>query len=201
MALLQGECVPEGVGIDADGAATTDPRRVLDGAQLPFGGQRRRRQPVVGAAGCECHAALPSACVLRDRPMQFLSLHLLLLLLAGHKGSSIALMVELLAAGLTGSPFAFEAAASDPDDTSRTPTMHGELIICIDPGMLQPDSGEGSVQRAEALFAELLGEPGLRLPSQRRYDAREEVEALGVVLTPSKAGLWEKAQHLAGASS
>ena len=45
----------------------------------------------------------------------------------GHKGTAIALMVELLAAALTGSPFGYEARRSDGDGTSTTPTMHGEF--------------------------------------------------------------------------
>ncbi|CAE8668888.1 unnamed protein product, partial [Polarella glacialis] len=51
---------------------------------------------------------------------------------AGHKGTAIALMVEILAASLTGDAFAHEALASAaPGD--KGPTQHGEVILAIDP--------------------------------------------------------------------
>ncbi|MEM0922682.1 MAG: Ldh family oxidoreductase [Pseudomonadota bacterium] len=37
---MRGEPVAEGAGIDADGQPTTDPARILTGAQLPFGGYK-----------------------------------------------------------------------------------------------------------------------------------------------------------------
>ena len=40
MAARDGRTLPEGVGIDAEGRPTTDPRQVLAGAQLPFGGYK-----------------------------------------------------------------------------------------------------------------------------------------------------------------
>ncbi len=41
LARNQGRAVPDGVGVDADGQATTDPARILDGgALLPFGGTK-----------------------------------------------------------------------------------------------------------------------------------------------------------------
>lgn len=53
----------------------------------------------------------------------------------GHKGAAIAMMVELLAAGLTGSQLSFEAADADPD--WKGPSRHGELIILIDPAVVR----------------------------------------------------------------
>ena len=41
-----------------------------------------------------------------------------------HKGSAIAMMVELLSAGLTGGNFSFDARESDPDLSSGTPTRN-----------------------------------------------------------------------------
>ncbi len=35
-----GHSLPEGVGVDSDGDATTDPQAILDGAMLPFGGHK-----------------------------------------------------------------------------------------------------------------------------------------------------------------
>ena len=44
------------------------------------------------------------------------------------------MMVELLAAGLTGSQLSFEAADADPE--WKGPSRHGELIILIDPAVV-----------------------------------------------------------------
>ena len=48
------------------------------------------------------------------------------------------MMVELLAAGLTGSQLSFEAADADPD--WKGPSRHGELIILIDPAVVRSHS-------------------------------------------------------------
>jgi len=40
LALREGHSVPEGAGIDADGQPTTDPAKILEGAQLAFGGYK-----------------------------------------------------------------------------------------------------------------------------------------------------------------
>jgi delta1-piperideine-2-carboxylate reductase len=40
IAARDGHVIPPGVGVDADGAATTDPAAVLGGAMLPFGGYK-----------------------------------------------------------------------------------------------------------------------------------------------------------------
>ena len=57
-----------------------------------------------------------------------------LLAFGGHKGSSIAMMVELLAGGLIGESFSFEAAVRDNADGG--PPQGGELMIAIDPNLL-----------------------------------------------------------------
>jgi len=40
IARRDGHALPEGAGIDADGNPTTDPAKILEGAQLPFGGYK-----------------------------------------------------------------------------------------------------------------------------------------------------------------
>ncbi|CAK9016877.1 unnamed protein product [Durusdinium trenchii] len=101
--------------------------------------------------------------------------------MAGHKGTSLALMVELLAASFTGDAFAFEAAGED----SSTPTQHGELILAIDPERCSAGGGrEAFLNRVEALLqmveaetqaAEASGR-SMRLPSQRRFTTRKKAE-------------------------
>jgi (2R)-3-sulfolactate dehydrogenase (NADP+) len=93
------------------------------------------------------------------------------------KGTVLALMVELLAAGLTGANFATEA--SPFLNAEGPPPGTGQLIIAIDPELV---GGENAVRR----FAEFAGvveaEPGARLPGARRREsgARAEREGLAV---------------------
>ena len=86
----------------------------------------------------------------------------------GYKGASIALMVELLAGALIGQPFGFEATASDNNDGG--PVTSGEFILAIDPQRF--GDADGHADHAEKMFAEILAQPGTRLPSTRRYDNR-----------------------------
>jgi delta1-piperideine-2-carboxylate reductase len=93
----------------------------------------------------------------------------------GHKGSALALMVELMAGPLIGDLTSAESLRVD-DGAGASP-FGGELILAIDPLKF----GTGGAEQAEALFAEILGQ-GARLPSQRRYAARRKSLAEGVVI-------------------
>ncbi len=59
------------------------------------------------------------------------------------KGTTLALMVELLAAGLTGANFAAEA--SSYLDAKGPPPDTGQLIVAFDPGRLKATRWRGSV--------------------------------------------------------
>ncbi len=99
----------------------------------------------------------------------------------GYKGSSIALMVELLAGALIGEAFGFEAAAADNNDGG--PTLGGELLIAIDPAHFSAQSNsEAQLAHAELLFGRILDLDGARLPSDRRYAARQVSTVDGVVI-------------------
>lgn len=137
IAAREGHKLPEGAGVDAQGAATTDPRAVLDGgALLPFG---------------------------------------------GHKGSALSMMVELLAAGLTGGNFSFEF------DWSRHPGAQtpwtGQLLIVIDPAKAV---GNEFAERARVLV-ERMSEAGVsRLAGERRYQNRKRSLEEGIPLAPER---------------
>ena len=90
-----------------------------------------------------------------------------LLPFGGYKGSAIALMVELLAAGLTGEAFSYEAAENDNHDGG--PPRGGEMVIALSPSMI---AGEGWEAHADAFFARLSGLDGVRLPGERRHKNR-----------------------------
>ena len=100
-----------------------------------------------------------------------------LLPFGGHKGSSISMMVELLAAGLAGGQFSFEVdrSAYPAAQTVRT----GQTLILIDPAKVFGDDYEA---RVEALGDAVLKAGQERLPGDRRYANRREAERLGIPL-------------------
>lgn len=101
-----------------------------------------------------------------------------LLPFGGHKGASLALMIELLAAALTGGRFSFEVDWS-AHPGAATPCT-GQLLILIDParaGSLGAFTG-----RVERMVAELHGAGQGRLPGDRRYAARAQAETASIVL-------------------
>jgi delta1-piperideine-2-carboxylate reductase len=133
LAARAGRTLPPGIGLAADGTATTDPAAILDGgALLPFG---------------------------------------------GHKGSSIALMVEILAAALTGGRFGFEdgSAAFPGAQTSNA----GEFILLIDPRAI---AGDGFARRCETLFARLHDSGVTRFPADHRYRNRRRALEHGIAV-------------------
>ena len=93
-----------------------------------------------------------------------------LLAFGGHKGSSLAMMVELLAGGLIGESFSFEAAERDNNDGG--PPQGGEFLMAMNPGLFgDPD---GWSDHAEKLFDKITEQPGVRLPGDRRYRHRKQ---------------------------
>lgn len=83
------------------------------------------------------------------------------------KGTALALMVELLAAGVTGANFAAEASSFL--DADGPPPETGQLIIALDPVAI---GGTRSLSRFSDL-AEMIGsEPNARLPGARRLASR-----------------------------
>ena len=96
--------------------------------------------------------------------------------LGDAKGTALALMVELLAAGLTGSTFAADAS-SFLDDKGGPPGT-GQLILAFDPGAFGP----GALDRFAALAHAIERQPGARLPGQRRLDLRRKAAASGLAI-------------------
>lgn len=97
----------------------------------------------------------------------------------GHKGASLALMVELLAGALIGDLFSLESSANDTHGAGAP--LGGELILAIDPAHCNA-SGD-HLSRAEQLFSQILDQPGTRLPSQRRHAARQQHVQEGVMVS------------------
>lgn len=100
-----------------------------------------------------------------------------MLTFGGHKGSALSTMVELIAGPLIGDMTSAGSLAHDAG--AKASPYGGELIIAIDPtGFLGADAAE-HLARAERLFEDIVAQ-GARLPSQRRYDARDRSLREGV---------------------
>ncbi len=84
----------------------------------------------------------------------------------GAKGAALALMVELLTAGLAGASFAFQASSLF-DDNGPPPDL-AHVILVLDPARFAP----GFTDRAEAIFAAIEAQDGARLPGARRFAER-----------------------------
>jgi (2R)-3-sulfolactate dehydrogenase (NADP+) len=92
------------------------------------------------------------------------------------KGAMLALTVELLVTALIGANFGFEASSFFVDEGNR-PGI-GQAFIVIDPGAL---AGRAHyLQRVETLVAEMLKDPGVRLPGARREALRRRAWAEGI---------------------
>ena len=133
IAARKGHALPAGMGVDKHGAATENPKEILDGgALLPFG---------------------------------------------GHKGSALSMMVELLAAALTGGNFSFEFDWSKHPG-AQTPWT-GQLLIVIDPSK---SSGNNFAERSAELVRQMQGVGLERMPGDRRFIERAKSLSDGIVL-------------------
>jgi (2R)-3-sulfolactate dehydrogenase (NADP+) len=108
----------------------------------------------------------------------------------GYKGVGSALLVELMAACLSGATLG--AKASPFSGTAGGPPRTGQLFIAIAP---QISSRGEFVSRLETLLALIAAEAGTHLPGSRRRAARERSLREGVRVD---AGLLEKVEALAG---
>jgi (2R)-3-sulfolactate dehydrogenase (NADP+) len=97
--------------------------------------------------------------------------------LGDAKGTALALMVELLAAGLTGANYA--ADASSFLDEKGGPPGTGQLILALDPGAF---GGEDALARFGALAQAIEEQPGARLPGRRRLELRRKAQTEGLTV-------------------
>jgi (2R)-3-sulfolactate dehydrogenase (NADP+) len=90
------------------------------------------------------------------------------------KGAALALLVEILAATVTGSNYSYEAT-SFFDGEGKPPSV-GQFILAIDTGATH----DLFAQRLEGLLSEMLEQDGTRLPGQKRLNGRKMCEEHGV---------------------
>ena len=94
--------------------------------------------------------------------------------IGGAKGTALALMVEILAAALTGSAFSHEAGSFFTAE--GTPPRVGQFLLAIDPGKRMPDF----LARLEVLLTEISAQEGARLPGMRRLQSQARATAEGI---------------------
>lgn len=93
----------------------------------------------------------------------------------GYKGGAIAMMVEILAAGLSGGDFSPEAEAAYHGHGG--PSAAGHLVLAIDPARFGQDR---FLARVEGLFEQMLEQEGVRLPGDRRLANRARTPNDGI---------------------
>jgi (2R)-3-sulfolactate dehydrogenase (NADP+) len=98
----------------------------------------------------------------------------------GYKGVGIALMVEIMAAAMTGATLGINA--SPFSGTKGGPPKTGQFFLAIDPGTT---SGDLFAERMASLVEELRGQPGVRIPGDGRKAARLRAERKGVAVNPA----------------
>lgn len=95
--------------------------------------------------------------------------------LGDAKGATLAMMVEILAAALVGTHFAFQAS-SFIDDKGGPPDT-GQLILAIDPTSM---GGNWFAERMKLLAHAIEDQEGTRLPGVRRLNLRAKARAEGI---------------------
>lgn len=128
--MREGNPIPLGWALDADGQPTTDPEIAMKGSMAPSG---------------------------------------------GYKGVGVALMVEIMAAAMSGATLGMDA--SPFSGTKGGPPKTGQFFIAVDPGAT---SGGLFAERLKALVDEMHDQPGVRVPGDGRRAARRRAVKQGV---------------------
>ena len=95
------------------------------------------------------------------------------------KGSALALMIEILAAAITGSNFAYEADSFL--DTNGKPPNVGQLLIIIDPEAM--GSKKRFFNKIGSMMGSILAQEGTHLPGSNRFILREKAAKEGLNIT------------------
>jgi (2R)-3-sulfolactate dehydrogenase (NADP+) len=95
--------------------------------------------------------------------------------LGGAKGFGLALMVDVLAGGLSGSNFSHQA--SGLMDNEGGPPGVGQLFVAFSPEAM---GASGFAERLAGLSDVITAEAGVRMPGDRRHECRAAAELDGV---------------------
>ena len=105
-----------------------------------------------------------------------------------HKGSAIALMIEVLAGALSGGHFSFED--NSPQIEGATSANGGQIVIAIDPKVAY---GEHFCERLEPLLAGFEANGSARIPGDGRLERARKIAQDGVSVAPD---LWKSLRSL-----
>ena len=112
-----------------------------------------------------------------------------LLAFGGERGANIALMVEMMAAGLTGSNWSVDAASFLVGDKSP---RAGLFIVAVNPALC----GEANLaERAQAYLSRLKSDFGAYVPGERRGQNKAHSDRLGVSVTRAAIARLESYPH------
>lgn len=100
--------------------------------------------------------------------------------LGDAKGTALAMMVELLCAGLTGAKYAAEQTSFF--EAEGAPPGTGQAIIAIDPDAF---GGVKALARFGELATDVGGSAGARVPGRRRQELRARYEGEGIPADPA----------------
>ncbi len=106
----------------------------------------------------------------------------------GYKGVGVALMVEIMAAAMSGATLGINA--SPFSGTKGGPPRTGQFFLAIEPSLT---SGNRFADLLTALVEEMRDQPGVRVPGDGRRAARRRAERKGVMVNPAtleKVELW-----------
>ncbi|SDX07879.1 Ldh family oxidoreductase [Roseicitreum antarcticum] len=106
-----------------------------------------------------------------------------MLTFGGHKGSAISTMIELMAGAMLGEFMSREAL--DFMGGGGLLPRHGALVLALDPGTFAARSGRDPIAEGEKLLG-AIGAQGARLPSARRFAAREAALRDGIALSDAE---------------
>jgi (2R)-3-sulfolactate dehydrogenase (NADP+) len=94
----------------------------------------------------------------------------------GYKGALLALLVDVLAGGLAGPNFAFQASSFG--DTEGGPPDVGQFLLAISPQAFGGTAG--FADRLEVMLDALAQDDGVRMPGDGRYAHRKAAQANGI---------------------
>lgn len=106
----------------------------------------------------------------------------------GYKGVGVALMVEIMAAAMSGATLGINA--SPFSGTAGGPPKTGQFFLAVEPSLT---SGNRFADLLAALVEEMHDQPGVRVPGDGRRAACRRAERKGVKVnaaTLEKVGLW-----------
>ena len=104
------------------------------------------------------------------------------------KGSALALMIEILAAAITGSNFAYQADSFL--DTNGKPPNVGQLLIIIDPEAM--GSKKRFFNKIGSMMESILAQEGTHLPGSNRFELRKKAVKEGLYIDQKILGEIEK---------